>query len=161
MTIRLRSQVAGVAGACLIALATAWPGAAEACSCIIIPFDTEYASTSHVFSGLSLGSHPAEAAYPDHHYEVVQVHAVWKGTVTPVMEILVPNTDGMCGFYFTPGTEVLVFAHEFTGSPLFTAACSRNGVYPPGSEIWQQLGPPLTTPAEARTWGSVKAAYKR
>ena len=156
---RIRVLGTGVAG--LLVLSLAIPAAVEACTCLLVPFDTEFNGASHVFSGTSLGSRPAyESTYPDHHYEIVQVDAVWKGSVSPTMEILVANNEGTCGFNFTEGAQVLVFASAYPDGPLASHACSRSGEYSPTSPIWQQLGQPLSTPAEARTWGALKSIYR-
>ena len=155
------SVATGWVGASLLALAIALPGAAEACTCLFIPFETEYESSELVFSGYSLGSYPSESTtYPDHHYESIQVHAVWKGAVTPVMHILVPNHDGNCGLHFTEGTNVVVFADVYEDGTLYTASCHRSGTYAPGDIIWQQLGPPLSTPTAITSWGNIKAFYR-
>jgi hypothetical protein len=155
-------RTAGLIVASLAALAIAWPGASEACTCVTVPFEAEFAATPHVFSGRVLGhTYPENASYPDHHYEIIQVDAVWKGTISPVMEVLVPNNDGICGFYFTAGSDVVVFADVYEDGSLYTVACDRSGSYAPGDVIWQQLGPPLSTPTVARSWGKIKASYHR
>jgi hypothetical protein len=145
----------------VLAAALAAPGAALACSCIPIPFATEFANTSHVFTGLAQGSRTAAPEYPGFHWESLQVHAVWKGSVTPVVEVLVDDSDATCGFFLTPGQVYLVFAHEGSNGVLSTHLCTRTRSYGPQDPIWQQLGPPLSTPAGSVSWGSLKAAYSR
>ena len=147
--------------AVVLAAALAGPGAALACSCLFIPFETEFAGTSHVFTALAQGSRTAAPETPGHHYESLQVHAVWKGSVTPIVEVLVDDSDATCGFFLTPGQEVLVFAHEGSNGVLFTHLCTRTRSYGPLDPIWQQLGPPQSTPAGGASWGRLKAAYHR
>lgn len=114
-----------------------------------------------VFTARSLGSRTAAPDLPDHHYEALAVHAVWKGSVTPTMEVLVADNPALCGGYLTPGTDYLVFASAAQDGSLFTHSCTRTGTYGPADPIWQQLGPPVSTPAGAASWGGIKAAYHR
>ena len=161
MTSANRIRAVGTGIACLLALSLAIPAAVEACTCLLVPFETEYNGASHVFSGTSLGSHPAYGStYPEHHYEIIQVDAVWKGAVSPRMEILVANNEATCGFNFTEGARVLVFASAYPDGPLASHLCSRSGQYEPTSPIWQLLGQPLSTSSEARTWGALKSIYR-
>jgi hypothetical protein len=161
MTPAKRIRAVGTGMAFLLALALAVPTAVEACTCLQVPFDTEFNGASHVFSGTSLGSHPAyDSTYPDHHYEIIQLDAVWKGTVSPRMEILVSNSEATCGFNFTEGAHVLVFASAYPDGPLASHLCSRSGTYEPTSPIWQQLGQPLSTSTDARSWGALKSIYR-
>jgi hypothetical protein len=148
-------------GAFALVVALALPGSVLACSCLVIPFEDEYANTSHVFTARALGSRTAAPEYPDHHYELLQVHAIWKGAVGPTVEVLIADNEASCGRYFTPDLDYLVFAQGTPGDPLFTHTCSRTWSYGPESPIWQQLGPPISLPVAAKTWGSVKAAYHR
>lgn len=162
MNHHLATRARALGGAFALAAGLAAPGAAGACTCFLISFETEYAGTSHVFTARSLGSRSAAPAYPDHHYEMLAVHAIWKGGVGATVEVLVADHSGICGGYLLPGTDYLVFAHEGSaGSPLFTHSCTRTGAYPAQDPIWQQLGPPLTTPAGSASWGGLKAAYHR
>ena len=161
MSILSATRARALGGACVVVLTLAVPTVALACSCISIPFETEYAGTENVFTARSLGHHTAAPEYPDQHYETLQVQAIWKGSLTPIVDVLVPDNDGLCGMFLVTGADYLVFARESPGFPLFTHACSRTGIYAPGDPIWTLLGPPLTTPAEAASWGRVKAAYHR
>src|SRR5262245_61089473 len=78
---RLAGLVAAGLGVCL-------PAIALACTCIVIPLETEIANTSHIFTAHKIGSHTAAPEYPDQHYEVLAVHAIWKGNVPAVVEVL-------------------------------------------------------------------------
>lgn len=146
--------------ASLLALSFAAP-AVQACTCLFTPIESEVENASHIFSGVSLGSHPAyDESYPDHHYEIVQVDAVWKGSVTARMEILVPNSPGLCGFTLAEGARVLVFASAYPDGPLASTTCSRTGSYDADNPIWDELGPPLTVSSSAKSWGAVKSIYR-
>ena len=155
-----RARTLGGAFAALV-VALALPGLAFACSCIIIPFEDEYAGTSHVFTARALSSRTAAPEYPDHHYELLQVHAIWKSAVGPTVEVLIADNEATCGRFLTPGLDYLVFAQGTPGYPLSTHSCSRTGTYGPESLIWQQLGPPQSLPVKPRSWGNLKAAYHR
>jgi hypothetical protein len=156
---RRLARAAGVALAVALGLG---PGPARACTCSTPPpFADEFAAASHVFTARTLGSRTAAPEFPDFHYESLLVYAVWKGPVTPVMEVLVADSDGLCGFHFVPGRDVLVFAFPGLGDPPFTHICSRTGSPAAEDPIWSELGPPLTTPAGAPSWGRLKAVYHR
>ena len=150
------------AGVLLAGAVSLGPGNARACTCNTPPsFADEFAAASHVFTARALGSRTAALEFPDHHYESLLVHAVWKGPVTPLMEVLVADSDGLCGFHFVPGSDVLVFAFPGLGDAPYCHLCSRTGSHAPQDPIWSELGPPLTTPAGAPSWGRLKAAYHR
>ena len=157
-TIRLRGRA--LAAACALFALAALPGAAAACSCLTVPFSTEYEGTPMVFTGRSLGAEPS--TYPDYHLERFQVFATWKGAgYSDVMEILVADDDGLCGLQFTSGTDYLLFVSPYSARyPRYTHACSRTRPVDPEDPIWTELGPPLTTPALPASWGRVKSAYR-
>jgi hypothetical protein len=159
--IHRRTRALAVAFAVLVALvALAAPGTSSACSCLFVSFEDEYAATDLVFTARSLSSEPS--TYPDHHIERLQVFAIWKGSgYSEVMEVLVGDNDGLCGYHFTPGVDYLVFAEPYSKNyPVYTHSCSRTRPIDPNDPIWAQLGPPLSVPAMARSWGKIKSIYR-
>jgi hypothetical protein len=156
--IESRARAFSVAFALVVALGT--PGVASACSCLNIPFEDEYAGTEYVFTARALSSEPS--TYPDHHVERLLVFAIWKGAgYKEVMDVLVADNDGLCGMRFTPGVDYLIFAGEYSKKyPVYTHSCSRTRPVQPGDPIWEQLGPPLSTPVWPSTWGKLKSVYR-
>jgi|SRR5687768_8870131 hypothetical protein len=156
--IESRARAFAVAFALLAALGT--PGVASACSCLTVPFEDEYAGTEYVFTARALSSEPS--TYPDHHIERFSVFAIWKGAgYREVMEILVADNEGLCGLTFTPGVDYLIFASEYSKRyPRYTHSCSRTRPVQPSDPIWEQLGPPLSTPTWPSTWGKLKSVYR-
>lgn len=159
--IRARGFVPGflAAAACAVAVVLASP--AFACSCTEIPFETEYDKTEAVFTGRSLGQRTAAPEFPEMHYELFQVQAVWKGPLDAGVEVLVADSDGLCGFTLTAGLDYLVFARRPEAeNRLDSHACSRTRLLQAGDPIFDLLGPPTTTPALSTSWGRVKSTYR-
>ena len=129
------------------------PGAALACSCLEVPFDKEFSSTDYVFTARALASEPS--TYPDHQIVHLQVFAVWKGAgIDEAIDVLVADNEGLCGYAFTPGTDYLVFADWYDSIyPVYAHLCSRTRTLNPNDPIFEQLGPPLSTPAPPRAGG--------
>ena len=155
---RLRGWTLSVLGAVVFLFAL--PGAALACTCLEVPFDQEYSSMDYVFTARALASEPS--TYPDHQIVHLRVFAIWKGTgVEEFMDVLVADSEGQCGYAFTPGTDYLVFADWYDSTyPVYTQSCSRTRPYNPSDPIFNELGPPLSTPAPNRSWGKIKAVYR-
>jgi hypothetical protein len=156
--IESRARAFAVASALVVALAA--PGLASACSCESVPFTEEYAATEYVFTARALSSEPS--TYPDHHVERLQVFAIWKGSgYKEVIDVLSGNNDGLCGLSLTPGVDYLIFAREYSKTyPRYIHSCSRTRLIQPGDPIWEQLGPPLSTPVWPSTWGALKSIYR-
>lgn len=157
---RLFRAFGAVAPLALALLALGAPPA-HACSCFEIPFATEFAATEAVFTARALGQVDAAPEYPGMHYELLEVEAIWKGTLEPIVQVLVPDDPSLCGFSFDVDGDYLVFATRFApANPLETHLCTRTRRVQPGDPIFDELGPPLSTPALPATWGAVKAAYR-
>ena len=156
--IRFRGRAVAVFGA-LLALVLI-PGAALACTCIEQPFDKEYEGTDYVFTARALASEPS--TYPDHITVTFRVFAIWKGhDYEEVIDVLLPADEGSCGMTITPGTDYLVWADYYDHAyPRYTQSCSRTRILNPSDPIFEQLGPPLSTPSVARTWGMLKSVYR-
>ncbi len=158
-TASARRRALGAAAFALALLAAA--PAARACSCYEIPFATEYAASEAVFTARSLGQESAAPAYPGMHYEVLLVEAIWKGALEPTTRVLVEDSQAVCGFTLATGLDYLVFADQSAaGEPLRSHLCTRTRADQPGDPIFDQLGPPQSTPAHAASWGGVKAHYR-
>lgn len=159
--IRARGFAPGLLAAAACAVAFTFASSAFACSCTEIPFETEYDKTEAVFTGRSLGQRTAAPEFPDMHFELLQVQAVWKGPLDAGVEVLVADSDGLCGFTLTAGLDYLVFARRPDAEDrLDSHACSRTRLVQPGDPIFGLLGPPTTTPALPTSWGALKATYR-
>lgn len=149
-----------LASACALLALAVLPGAAVACSCSEVSFTKEFDGTPMVFTGRALGAEPS--TYPDHHVERFQVFATWKGTgYSDVMRILVADSEGLCGVNIAPGTDYLLFVSPYSARyPFYTHSCSRTRPIDPEDPIWDELGPPLSTPVGAASWGRLKSVYR-
>lgn len=156
--IRNRGRAVAVFGALLALLVL--PGAALACACIEQPFDKEYAATDYVFTARALSSEPS--TYPDHITVRFRIMSIWKGhDFEEIMDVLIPDSEGLCGMTFTEGADYLVWADYYDHDyPRYTQSCSRTRIYNPSDPIYEQLGPPVSTPSVAKTWGKLKSVYR-
>ncbi len=161
MFARLLRSARRVALAALLALALASP--ASACSCLPPPSVEASRAASHaVFTGIPISVVSAAPEHPDDVWVAFQVTAIWKGPVTAQYAVLTGATGGLCGVDFELGTEWLVYAFPVDADPdpeVFTHICSRTARAAGNPDI-EALGPPLSTPALARSWGLVKAIYR-
>ncbi len=145
-----------VALAALLALAL--PAPAKACSCGPWPsVEDSKAASQSVFTGIPISIVDLESP-GDTRRITFQVAAVWKGAVTPQYSVL-SGDPAMCGVTFTLGEEWLVYAFPFDASEVYAHICSRTARAAGNPDI-AALGPPLSTPALARSWGRVKSLYR-
>jgi hypothetical protein len=142
--------------AALVALALASP--AYACSCGPRPsVEESRAASAAVFTGIPISIQ--SNADPGGNFRVTfQVTAVWKGTVGAQYSLLMDDPQ-MCGVSFRLGEEWLVYAFPYYAAEVYTYNCSRTA-RAAGNPDFEELGPPLTTPALASSWGLVKAIYR-
>jgi hypothetical protein len=159
MDARLLRPAPRVALAAILALALASP--AFACSCGSRPsVEDARAASAAVFTGIPVsivGPVPGDTG--GDRRVTFRVTAIWKGDVTATYSVV--TGDGpMCGVNFNLGEEWLVYAFPHFNAPeVFTHICSRTARSAGNPDI-AALGPPLTTPGLAGSWGWVKAQYR-
>lgn len=135
-----------------------FPTAAQACKCVKSDAVLENKSSNDaVFEGtassvkastlsaLRSGGKTIKASF--------QVNEVWKGLVTPSIEVLTAVNEDSCGFAFKEGERYLVFATA-TGKSL-EASCSATVLHSEASGHYELLGsgslPPQPASAEHTT----------
>ncbi|MGH7724801.1 MAG: hypothetical protein ACREOU_05170 [Candidatus Eiseniibacteriota bacterium] len=156
------ASVAPILGA-LALLALAAPRPVHACSCLWIPtLDVERTNSAAIFTGFPINVRSAEPEYPYSVWVTFRVGAVWKGTVTPTIEVLTGANEGICGVTFRTGIEYLVFAygHGSGSSFLLTAGlCGRTAPALENPDVIA-LGPPIAVPVSPRSWGKLKVLFR-
>ncbi len=146
-----------------VLLSVAAPRPAHACSCVWIPtLEVERAQSAAIFTGFPIGVRSAAPEHPEAIWVRFQVGAVWKGAVTPTIEILTGANGGLCGIEFQSGVEYLVFAHgggqAFPGL-LSAYLCGRTAPALNNPDV-RDLGPPIATPLSPASWGKLKVLYR-
>ena len=135
---------------------------ARACSCLEPrTLAQEVLASTAVFTCRVLDISPIDDEYPAG-FQVavtVEVFDVWKGD--PARSLIVTATSSAaCGYNFFVGGEYLVFATGGIGpGRLGVFSCSRTAARNGNPDV-AALGPPLSTPVVATTWGAVRAMYR-
>jgi len=98
-----------------------------ACSCITLPFEEMFDSSTSVFEGTVIRIEKPENEYSVDPVKVTfQVTRVWKGESLDKIIIYTENQTTACGYPFgdQPGSAYLVYAYEYEGR-LSTNLCTR------------------------------------
>ena len=98
-----------------------------ACSCITLPFEEMFDSSTSVFEGTVISIEKPENEYSVDPVKVTfQVIRVWKGESLDKIIIYTENQTTACGYPFDdkPGSTYLVYAYEYEGR-ISTNICTR------------------------------------
>jgi hypothetical protein len=139
---RLPAHAAGALTITAVLVTTVLTGRASACSCLPSTEGERFQRANHVFTGEVVASAVEEndpSTVGDDRYRYrVQVGAVHKGDVPPVVDVLTSIHGGTCGITMTVGTGYVVFASgDASDARVETGYCS-------GTRL-ASGGPPVTT----------------
>ncbi|OBZ17016.1 hypothetical protein [Bacillus sp. FJAT-26390] len=121
-----------------------FPNDASACSCVR-PDSIEEAKNKSdaVFEGTAKSVKPSSIALFRSSAKAVkasfQVNEVWKGHVTPTIEVLTASGSDTCGFVFQEGERYLVYAAA-TGKSMEVSLCSGTMLHSKANEHITWLG---------------------
>lgn len=139
-------------------------GPARACSCAETPPDEMFDFSDAVFSGYVLAVETLQGPYSGFlKRATIQVFDCWKGAPGEVAFVWTPPDGAVCGYDFTDGIELLVYATDFPEFGYWTALCSRTQPWPPEQEDLDFLGEPGScAPVSVHdgTWGRTKSLYR-
>lgn len=135
---------------------------ATSCTCTHIPTLEEAVQQSDaIFTGVVLEIEPGGEQYPGNVFIVMRSGSWWKGDVVETVRLLTGEGGAVCGYPFQVGKEYLVYAGLPSSQEyLWTSLCSRTHGTSPNDPDIAALGPPIAVATLARSWGSVRAAYR-
>ncbi|RJX40658.1 hypothetical protein D3P09_01170 [Paenibacillus pinisoli] len=139
------------------------PQQASACSCAF-PGSVNEAKQNHdvVFDGTVKGKKAPVRLFTKSSADPVtwafEVHEIWKGKVSPSIEVTSAQSSASCGFEFQEGMRYMVYARN-SGDSLEVSLCSRTALYSAAGQDLAELGigsvPPAPGPghpAAASLW---------
>ncbi|OMF24838.1 hypothetical protein BK133_22350 [Paenibacillus sp. FSL H8-0548] len=121
-----------------------FPARAAACSCVK-PGSVQEADvrSDAVFEGTVTKVKPTSARLLSSSVKAVkasfQVNEVWKGHVSPTIEVLTAEGSDSCGYEFVEGERYLVYATA-TGKALEVNLCSQTVLHSKADEQFMVLG---------------------
>jgi len=114
--------------------------------------------SSSVFRGtVAAISHVPHQPFGLYYRVEITVDAIWKGTPGSTVEVMTTSDVDGCAFY--ERGVFLVFAQS-AGGEFWAAGCNRTHVTDSNDPDVPALGPPVSTPILAPSWGRVKVSYR-
>jgi hypothetical protein len=139
------------------------PAVVLGCSCSEYPtFEQAFLQSAAVFRGTVTSIVPADPSYFMQVWVTLQTTAWWKGAASETATVMTGANEAICGYPFVIGSEYLVFAPVYNvGGPLQTHLCWRTHAPWAGDPDLVSLGPPYTIAIASKSWGGIKALYRR
>lgn len=133
------------------------PEQASACSCAF-PGTVNEAKQNNdvVFDGTVKGKKEPVRLFTKSSADPVtwafEVHEIWKGKVSPSIEVTSAQSSASCGFEFQEGMRYIVYARN-SGDSLEVSLCSRTALHSAAGQDLAELGigsvPPQPGPGDA------------